>query len=104
MLSLLVEGVRERMKFEQAPDHRSDKLVQNLHLPESSRRRKGAKFFDLVVIRLMQSGFQGQHFYHPNMMNFHLESLSWSVSCVLCFSPLIVVVDFRQSHYSHFRS
>jgi len=83
------------MKFEQAPDHRSDKLVQNLHLPESSRRRKGANFLDLVVIRLMQSGFQGQLFCHPSMMNFHLKLLSWSVSYLLYLSPLIAVVDFR---------
>jgi len=83
------------MKFEQAPDHRSDKLVQNLHLPESSRRRKGAIFLVLVVIRLMQSGFQGQLSCHPNMMNFHLKSLSWSVSYLLYFSSLIGPVDFR---------
>jgi hypothetical protein len=38
---LVVEGVKERAKFEQAAERHSEQLTQNLHLPESSRRRKG---------------------------------------------------------------
>lgn len=37
----VVEGVKERMKFEQAASRPTDHPVQNLHLPPSSRRRKG---------------------------------------------------------------
>ncbi|KAF8167848.1 Trp-Asp repeat-containing protein [Crassisporium funariophilum] len=37
-----LEGVKERMKFEQSSNQRSK--VQNLHLPPSSRRRKGPAF------------------------------------------------------------
>lgn len=38
---LSVEGVRERTKFEQTAERHPEPLVPNLHLPESSRRRKG---------------------------------------------------------------
>lgn len=38
---LTVEGVKERMKFEQASRQPHKTTVQNLHLPSSSRRRRG---------------------------------------------------------------
>lgn len=37
----VVEGIKERVKFEQATERQSEQLTENLHLPESSRRRKG---------------------------------------------------------------
>lgn len=39
--SVLVEGVKERIKFEQATGSQQPSSNQNLHLPPSSRRRKG---------------------------------------------------------------
>ncbi|CAA7260002.1 unnamed protein product [Cyclocybe aegerita] len=39
-----LEGVKERMKFEQLSGRPADPSVQNLHLPQSSRRRKGPAF------------------------------------------------------------
>ncbi|KAF8912915.1 WD40-repeat-containing domain protein [Gymnopilus junonius] len=39
-----LEGVKERIKFEQAAGHQKNSSVQNLHLPPSSRRRKGPAF------------------------------------------------------------
>lgn len=39
---LSVQGVKERVKFEQESAHASTSIVHNLHLPPSSRRRKGA--------------------------------------------------------------
>jgi len=37
----LVEGVKERLKFEEASSQSKINSVANLHLPPSSRRRKG---------------------------------------------------------------
>ncbi|KDR85253.1 hypothetical protein GALMADRAFT_218338 [Galerina marginata CBS 339.88] len=39
-----LEGVKDRMKFEQASSQQPGSSVQNLHLPPSSRRRKGPAF------------------------------------------------------------
>ena len=47
-----VEGVRERKKFEQASGQSQKTSVQNLHLPPSSRRRRGMYHFPLNVLSL----------------------------------------------------
>lgn len=45
-----VEGVRERKKFEQASGQSQKASVQNLHLPPSSRRRRGMYHFLVYVL------------------------------------------------------
>jgi division protein 1 len=47
-----VEGVRERKKFEQASGQSQKTSVQNLHLPPSSRRRRGMYHFLVYVLLL----------------------------------------------------
>jgi len=64
------------MRFEQA-EHRSKK--ENIHLPESSRRRKGKDPYNVALHKFVESYGQDPHFFLRNTMNFHLELLSWFV-------------------------
>ena len=47
-----VEGVKERMEFEQASSQSQKNMVQNLHLPPSSRRRRGMYYYLVYVLLL----------------------------------------------------
>ena len=39
-----MEGVKERMRFEEQAQHHAPQPDKNLHLPPSTRRRKGPAF------------------------------------------------------------
>ena len=74
-----VEGVKERMRFEQAVEYRPENIVENIHLPESSRRRKGKDPYNVAPHNFIESYGQDLHFFLRNTMNSHLELLSWFV-------------------------
>jgi len=83
------------MRFEQTAEYRPENVVETIHLPESSRRRKGRYHYN-VAISIVEKYGQDLHFFLQNTMNFHLELLLWFVVShfPVCVKRQIFLLDF----------
>lgn len=73
-------GVKERLEFEETAgrSNQAKATAQPLHLPPSSRRRKGL-LHPKVPSAYLHVTFQGPHSFPLSTTSFPQESLSWQV-------------------------